>query len=155
MSKFRLFPVYCLLAVCLMFTSCTSAPAAPLDILPLSMAGVVTADGIRYNADAYFDEPARGRLMLDDVTYEVDGTAVTMTLAGLTLPVALTPPALEFLNTLSSLESEEIVSTESDGRYVTAVYSHGTSEVTVVYEDGRPIKAESGSITFETETTAK
>ena len=54
MSKFRLLPVYCLLAVCLMFTSCTSAPAAPLDILPLSMSGVVTADGIRYNADAYF-----------------------------------------------------------------------------------------------------
>ena len=155
MSKNRFFFVYCLLAVCLLFTSCTPAPAAPLDILPLSMAGTVTADGTQYRADAYFDEPARGRLVLDDVTYEVDGTAVTMTLAGLTLPVALTPPALEFLSTLSSLASEEIVSTESDGRYVTAVYSHGSAEVKVVYEDGRPIKAESGGITFTTQTTAK
>ena len=154
--RFKILLTLILSAFCL-FTSCTSVHEEELNILPLSLNGTVECGGESYTAVIYFDAPSRGRLTLNTastdtaVSYETDGSAVSLTLGGLTLPIAVVPPMLEFCKILSELDAPNIVSTESDGSRITAVYDHTGRTVKVVFENGRIQKAECGGIVFTAE----
>ena len=67
------------------------------------------------------------------------------------LPISVMPPFLCFFSELLTLDEASLASTESDGEYVTAVYTTDSGDCTVVTNaSGELVKASSGDVSFET-----
>ncbi len=142
-----------LITTALMLTSC--APTGIQDPLtwlnfPLKLEGTLSINDSQCSLEAEFDTRTHGRITANTTEYMYTDGNITLGAKGMMLPIAITPPFIEFTAGIPAIDGSMLISTESDGETVKAEYRTETQTYTAVTDkNGTLLSITDGRFTFK------